>query len=227
MWRVFDITPTGFKIVLQRQKGNDALNKSRIKADLSFFAIAKGSDVDGTGKMFTVRDTLVSFTNSSSLKKLEYGETYTNPVVLVQMQTLNKNVAAILRTRPYGPENDNIRVRYQIDNTDTDFTVSTKDPATETIGMIIISDDPDYTSKVESVRQVDEGDLHVYPLVAHESLGVRDDAATSVSLYNMGGQQVFTGRLSNGQATINVSSLPQGIYMVRTNAGHSMKVTKK
>ncbi len=227
MWRVFDITPTGFKIVLQRQKGNDALNKSRIKADLSFFAIAKGSGVDGTGKMFTVRDTLVSFTNSSSLKKLEYGETYTNPVVLVQMQTLNKNVAAILRTRPYGPENDNIRVRYQIDNTDTDFTVSTKDPATETIGMIIISDDPDYTSKVESVRQVDEGDLHVYPLVAHESLGVRDDAATSVSLYNMGGQQVFTGRLSNGQATINVSSLPQGIYMVRTNAGHSMKVTKK
>ena len=227
MWRVFDITPTGFKIVLQRQKGNDALNKSRIKADLSFFAIAKGSDVDGTGKMFTVRDTLVSFTNSSSLKKLEYGETYTNPVVLVQMQTLNKNVAAILRTRPYGPENDNIRVRYQIDNTDTDFTVSTKDPATETIGMIIISDDPDYTSKVESVRQVDEGDLHVYPLIAHESLGVRDDAATSVSLYNMGGQQVFTGRLSNGQATINVSSLPQGIYMVRTNAGHSMKVTKK
>ena len=93
--------------------------------------------------------------------------------------------------------------------------------------MIIISDDPDYTSKVESVRQVDEGDLHVYPLIAHESLGVRDDAATSVSLYNMGGQQVFTGRLSNGQATINVSSLPQGIYMVRTNAGHSMKVTKK
>ena len=213
--------------MLQRQKGNDALNKSRIKADLSFFAIAKGSDVDGTGKMFTVRDTLVSFTNSSSLKKLEYGETYTNPVVLVQMQTLNKNVAAILRTRPYGPENDNIRVRYQIDNTDTDFTVSTKDPATETIGMIIISDDPDYTSKIESVRQVDEGDLHVYPLIAHESLGVRDDAATSVNLYNMGGQQVFTGRLSNGQATINVSSLPQGIYMVRTNAGHSMKVTKK
>ena len=178
-------------------------------------------------KLFTVRDTVVSFTNTSSLKKLEYGETYTNPIVLVQMQTLNKNVAAILRTRPYGPENDNIRVRYQIDNTDTDFTVTTKDPATENIGMIIISDDSDYLSKIESIRQVDDGKLHVYPMVAHESFGVRDDAATSVSLYNMGGQQVYTGRLTNGQATINVSSLPQGIYVVRSNAGHSMKITKR
>ena len=227
MWRVFDVTPTGFKVVLQRQKGNDTQNKSRIKADLSFFAIAKGCSTDGTGKLYTVRDTLISFSNTSSLKKVEYGNTYTDPMVLVQMQTLNKNVAAILRTRPYGPENDNIRIRYQMDNTDTDVTISTKDPANELIGMIIISNDPDYLDRIESVKQVAEGDLHVYPLVAEESFGVRDDAATSVSLYNMGGQQVYSSSLTHGQATIHVSTLPKGVYVVRTNAGHSMKVMKK
>ena len=227
LWRVFDVTPTGFKVVLQRQKGNEEQNKSRVKADISFFAIAKGSSIDGTGKLYTVRDTLISFTNASSLKKVEYGNTYTDPVVLVQMQTLNKNVAAVLRTRPYGPEKDNIRIRYQVDNTDTGVTVSTKDPAQEKIGMIIISNDPDFVDRIESVKQVTESDLHVYPMIAHDSFGVRDDAATSVSLYNMGGQQVLSGSLANGQATINVSALPNGIYLVRTNAGHSTKVIKR
>jgi hypothetical protein len=225
MWRVFDVTPTGFKVVLQRQKGES--NKTRFKADMSFFAIAKGSSTDGTGKLYTVRDTLVSFTNTSSLRKLEFGTTYTDPIVLVQMQTLNKNVSAILRTRPYGPENDNVRVRYQIDNTDTDVTVSSKDPAQEVVGMIIISSDPDYVDRIASIQQVDEGNLSVYPMVARESFGVRDDAATSVSLYNMGGQQIYRGSLTDGQATINVSSLPKGIYIVRTNAGHSKKVMKR
>ena len=225
LWRVFDVTPTGFKVVLQRQKGES--NKTRFKADMSFFAIGKGSSNDGTGKLYTVRDTLVSFTNTSSLRKLEFGTTYTDPIVLVQMQTLNKDVSAILRTRPYGPENDNVRVRYQIDNTDTDVTVTSKDPAQEIVGMIIISSDPDYVDRIASVQQVDEGNLSVYPMVARESFGVRDDAATSVSLYNMGGQQIYRGSLTDGQTTINVSALPKGIYIVRTNAGHSKKVMKR
>lgn len=228
MWRVFDVTPNGFKVVLQRQKENDTQNKARIKADLSFFAIAQGCSADGTGKLYTVRDTVISFTNINTLKKVEYGKQVESPVVLTQLQSFNKKVAAILRTRPNGPEADNTRVRFQIDNTDTDVAVSTKDPATETIGMIIISNDTDYTDRIESVKQVtDEGKLLVYPIVAHESFGIRDDAATTVMLYNMGGQQVYRGNLANGQATINVSALPKGIYIVRTNAGHSMKVMKR
>lgn len=227
MWRVFDVTPTGFKVALQRQKAYDDEGKTRVKADLSFFAIAKGTSPDGTGRQFTVRDTTVSFTSTTSLRKVEYGFTVEEPVVLVQMQTLNKDVAATLRTRPYGPEADNTRVRFQVDNTNKDITVSTKDPATERLGMIIIGKDPVFDG-IEAVRTVDgNGKLAVYPVVAHESLGIRDDAATMVSLYNMGGQQVYNGCLQDGQSTVDVSSLPSGIYIVRTNAGHSKKVMKK
>lgn len=227
LWRVFDVTPMGFKVVLQRQKDYDTQGKTRITADISFYAIAKGTSADGTGRQYTVRDTVVSFTNTTSLRKIEYGFSIEEPVVLVQMQTLNKDVAALLRTRPLGPENDNTRIRLQIDNTNKDVTLSSKDPATERIGMIIIGKDP-VPDAIKDVRMVDGGGkLMVYPAVAHETLGIRDDAATRVSLYNMGGQQVYSGRLLDGQSTISISSLPTGIYIVRTNAGHSMKVMKK
>lgn len=227
LWRVFDVTPTGFKVVLQRQKDYDTQGKTRINADISFYAIAKGTTSDGTGRQYTVRDTVLSFTNTTSLRKVEYGFSIDEPAVLVQMQTLNKDIAALLRTRPLGPENDNTRIRLQVDNTNKDVTISSKDPATERIGMIIIGKDPVYDAINTLATDGRQGKLTVYPAVAHETLGVRDDAATTVRLYNMGGQQVYSGTLQDGQSTINVAALPTGIYIVRTNAGHSMKVVKK
>ena len=59
------------------------------------------------------------------------------------------------------------------------------------------------------------------------SFGVRDDSATEAIVFSSNGQALKAATLVNGQATIDISSLPAGIYVVRTNANHSTKIIKK
>ena len=228
MWRVFDVTPQGFKVVLQRQKELDVQNKTKIRGDISFFAIEQGKTSDGLGKMFWVRDTIVSFPSGTTLKKVEYGDVLTNPIVMAQMQTFNTKVAAILRTRPNNPDADNTRLRFQMDNTDDSFVITSKNPAEECIGLILISDDSNIEDAIRGVKvEKGNGKIAVYPSVVHDIMEVYDDDASAVNVYSLNGQRLITSSLTRGQTTLNVTALPAGIYIVRTNAGNSLKIIKK
>jgi len=69
--------------------------------------------------------------------------------------------------------------------------------------------------------------LIAYPSLVKTTFGVRDDRATIATVYSSNGQALKSATLTNGQATIDISSLPAGIYVVRTNANHSTKIIKK
>lgn len=146
--RVYDVTATGCKVKLMKQKSQASKNG---RASINLFAIAQGTTTDGNGKELTVKAEEFTFKTSNITKVKEYDKAYKNPAVLAQMQSLNRNVAAILRTRPNSPDTLALRLRYQVDSSDDETLtkVNSSNPVTETVGYIIISDDESYNGVVD------------------------------------------------------------------------------
>jgi hypothetical protein len=106
--------------------------------------------------------------------------------------------------------------------------ITSKNPAEECIGLILISDDSNIEDAIRGVKiEKGKGRIAVYPSVVHEFMEVYDDDASAVNVYSMNGQRLITGLLTRGQTTLNMAALPAGIYIVRTNAGNSLKIIKK
>jgi hypothetical protein len=53
-----------------------------------------------------------------------------------------------------------------------------------------------------------------------------DDAITPLSIYSISGQLMQTGKVQ-GEQTLNIGTLPSGLYIVRTNAGDVARFTKQ
>src|SRR5574344_894330 len=71
MWRVWDITNKGFKVILQRQEGISLAGF--LKQNVAYFAIDKGKTKFGEGKMLRVDTTSIRFKNKSILYQTSYG----------------------------------------------------------------------------------------------------------------------------------------------------------
>ena len=227
LWRVFDVTTTGFRVVLQRQAGV-ASNVAKISAKLALFAIETGKQQleDGTTLIagngdFTFTSTLIT------QKDIEYGDSLNEPKVLVQLQSLNRKVAGNLRTQINAPGATKTAVRLHLDASDNaNNAVSARNPVEERLGWIVVGKPFNIDDAICQPKSV----LHqlvAYPSVVTTTFGVRDDDATKASVYSSNGQLLKTMELTQGQATIDISSLPAGIYLVRTNAQHSTKIIKK
>ena len=201
--RVFDITPSGCKVVLQRQQALNDNNTIKRTLKFSYVAIEKGQTKDEDGKLITVKDTTVSFTSKATLSTdISFGEKLKDASFLIQMQTLNNPALAVLRTRPLSlyqsADSTGTRIRLQIDDTSTATAPSYKKPWEERLGWVAISED---TQFVETAIK-----------------GVTDHKATvnRRAVYSVNG--VLTGK--------TLGQLPAGIYIVKEN-GVTRKVMKK
>ncbi|MDY5968601.1 MAG: thiol protease/hemagglutinin PrtT [Bacteroidales bacterium] len=71
-----------------------------------------------------------------------------------------------------------------------------------------------------------EGDIfNVYPNPAMHNVTVCTTVPAKIAIFNATGQQVREVR-SNGKVTIDISSLPQGVYFVRVGNGKMVKLVK-
>lgn len=226
LWRVFDVTPTGCRLVLQRQA--QVTSSTRLQARVSLFAIAKGRTTLNNGQVVIVNDSVCSFTTATlPRQRIEYGDSLNAPKVLVQMQTFNRPVAANLRTKNNATDIAFFAVRIQPDFSDkANNAVSSRNPLTERLGWIVIGRPFDIPEGIFSPRNVVR-QLIAYPSVVSTTFGVRDDEATTASVYGSSGQCLQQVPLCEGQTTIDISRLPAGIYIVRTDAHHSTKIVKK
>jgi hypothetical protein len=70
--------------------------------------------------------------------------------------------------------------------------------------------------------------LIVKPTLVQEAVNVvvSDDVATTISIFNMSGQQVLTAK-AQGEQRIDVSTLPIGLYMIRTATGDVARFMKQ
>ena len=143
------------------------------------------------------------------------------------MQTFDRHVAANLRTKTNEPGETFTTVRLQPDYSDKDNnSATTRNPFVERLGWIVVGKPFGSSSGIMSpqarVRQ-----LIAYPSTVSTTFGVRDDEATVARVYGSNGQLLLSVPLFEGQATIDATRLPAGIYVVRTDAHHSAKIVKQ
>ena len=139
-WRIYDVTKEGFKLQLLHQKGETT--KTYTARKVGYLAIEKGSGRDGQGSLYTVGSAIATF--KTSQVPITYGDdiSLTDPKAMVQLQTYSHQAAAILRIPSANATS--VYVRMQVDPTDTDMVLTSSRSATEEVGYIIISTDPDY-----------------------------------------------------------------------------------
>lgn len=138
-WRIYDVTKEGFKLQLLHQKGE---TKSYTARKVGYLAIEKGTGRDEQGSLYTVGSAEATF-NTKEVT-IPYGDdiSLTDPKAMVQLQTYNHQAAAILRIPSLSATG--VSVRMQVDPTDPDMVLTDSRSATEKVGYIIISTDPEY-----------------------------------------------------------------------------------
>lgn len=218
MARVWDVTKDGFKVVLTRQYGTKEAYSSIVPQRVSYVAIEKGS-TSAYGKKFAVGDTLLTFKYATTVNNIPFSEKLENPVFLCQFQTMNRNLFAIPRTGA-GVTNTKCQIRVGVDTTDPEKALSSKNPLSEKLGWMTISDD--LSTGIHAVENVADQDLAVE--VNGSELCVSDAKASAVQVYTTSGACVASAKMEDGQAHFNLGEMPTGILIIKTNTGKATKM---
>lgn len=180
MWRVFDVTKEGFKFQLQYESTQ---TKSMAQRKVCYFAIDKGTGKDGNGALFTVGCKEMTF--KSANVALDYDTTLVNPIMLAQLQSFNYQAAAILRLASVGEAN--ARLRMQVDPTNTNMVLTTSRSATENVGYILISEDPEPVG----INTVQDSGFKVQDSRIFDLSGRRLGGTLKKGIYIINGQKVL------------------------------------
>lgn len=218
--RVWDVTKDGFKIVLTRQYGMKAKYPSIVQQRVSYVAIDKGT-TSAYGKVFTVKDTTLTYTIRTQAKKLTYAHELQDPMMYCQFQTFNRNIFSMLRTSAHMSSINNSCYFYaNVDSSDPDNTVSSAKPLSETIGWMTIG--TDVSTGIESVKADESANLAIE--VSDNGVLVRDAQSAAVMVYSLNGAQVATAKLVNGEARLDINSLPSGVLVIKGTSGKATKI---
>ncbi len=178
-WRIYDVTKEGFKLHLMHQKGETV--KSYTARKVGYLAIEKGTGRDGLGALYTVGSAEATF--KTVAVTIPYGDdiSLTDPKALAQLQTYNHQAAAIMRVPSAGTTG--LAVRMQVDPTDPDMVLNNTRSATEEVGFIIISADPDF----DGINTVQDSGLKVQ----------------DSRIFDLSGRQLQNSQLRQGVYIIN------------------------
>ncbi len=219
--RVYDVTNTGFKVMLTRQEGaTGAFNAQNV----NYFACSPGQAAIGEGKLLTVgrNDTDAVGRTTPQLVRLfdQQGDTLflQDPYVIAAPQTRNYAKTTVFRQNAVETDDRGaygIRVRRQDDPTSTDKTVSSVDNG-DFMGWFIISTDPNGTGDEQPVI-VPTAIGQIKPADMGYCISQRIITANNPSLriYDAGGRQVRQG-----------AKLSAGVYFI-TDGSQTRKVVLK
>ena len=98
------------------------------------------------------------------------------------------------------------------------------------------SNDPDLSNNKACVVLTDQPlsgvqnhtgkNLNIYPNPAATSISVENAAGAEISIYNVAGQKVMSIENADANETINISSLSEGVYVVRMVNGNEVATSK-
>jgi len=179
MWRVWDVTTEGFKMALMLESN---ITSGKTARPVGYFAIEKGTASNGAGTLFCVGDTTLTF--KSAAQKIIYPMELQDPQLMVQFQSYDYEAAAILRISTSTSPTTDGRVRMQVDKSNTDMTLSSSRSATEKIGYIVLSTDPNFDS-IHDVKVNGKSNNDIYDLS-----GRRMSSPIGKGIYIVGGKKV-------------------------------------
>ena len=215
--RVWDVTKEGFKVVLTRQKGNEA--QTMVQRLATYLAIEKGvAHIDD--KVVLVNDTQMNFT-SNAAKSINYGGwSLDNPHFICQLQTFNRKVTSLLRLGSTGPIEKVCPIRFFPDTSDPNGTINYKNPFKENVGWICIGTDK--TTGIQTPEtSVASDNLDIQ--ISNGQLVVRDASASWAKVFTLSGSLVAQESVKSGEANFSLASLPVGVMVVKTSSGKAMK----
>lgn len=74
--------------------------------------------------------------------------------------------------------------------------------------------------------QINNNTVNVFPNPANTTLTVENIAGAQISVFNIAGQEVLSVEAANANETLNVSALPEGMYIVRVVNGTEIGTSK-
>lgn len=152
--RVFDVSATGFKVVLQRQKGLDGVSDLQSQtAAVAFFAIEQGETLDALNRKVQVKTGKKHFTSTTATTGFTFSPHLSRPSFLVQMQSMARQdvIALIRQINPKTDDVGTIRISLQHDPTGG-YEVTSRNAITETFGYIAISETDETTDGIQTIQ---------------------------------------------------------------------------
>lgn len=220
--RVFDVTNTGFKVVLTKQEAETNTLRNH---NVNYFAATPGQISLGEGKLLTVGRDNANPVGGVSRRNIYFTDEqgdylyFQNPFIIAAPQTFNYAPTALFRQHAtvtgengvYG-----ITLRRQIDGTTTDATSNNASTNGDYIGWFVISDDPNGNVDDQAV---------IVPTGIHS-------AAQSSMAVTINGRTVYTDNASlrlfdsTGRQMAFGIPLPAGIYLL-FNGQQTQKIVLK
>lgn len=185
MWRVWDVTPEGFKMAMMLESN---ITTGKTARRVGYVAIEKGIASDGAGTLFCVGDTTLTF--KTAVQKIEYPMELQDAEMMIQLQTYDYDAAAILRVGSSSTPTTDGRVRMQVDKSDKDKVLSSTRSATERVGYIIISTDPDFDA-IRDIRTDASGSAASSAVYDLSGRLLNSNAPTRKGIYIVGGKKVI------------------------------------
>ena len=74
--------------------------------------------------------------------------------------------------------------------------------------------------------KVNNNTVNVFPNPASSTITVENIAGAQISIFNIAGQEVLSVNAANANETLNVSALPEGMYIVRVVNGNEIGTSK-
>ena len=156
MWRVWDITNEGFKMAMMLESN---ISTGKTARPVGYIAIEKGVTSNGAGKLFCIGDATLTF--KTAYQEIEFPMELEEPTMMSQLQSYDYDAAAILRITAALATTG--RVRMQVDKSDKDKVLTSTRSATEKVGYIVMSTDPNF----DAIRDVNDNintDATIYDL---------------------------------------------------------------
>ncbi len=220
--RTYDITNTGFKVILTRQEGaTTAFNGQNV----NYFACSPGQASLGGGVMLSVGRDEGTPVGGSTRQTITFLDTdsnqlsLANPYIIAAPQTMNYEVTAVFRQHSTTTDDlgnvTSASIRRQVDPTTTVTTSNSAKINGDIIGWMIISDDPNgsadddpvITTAITGVKQSNLGVTVSEGCIYANGNGVR--------AYNTSGVEVPLA-----------TKLPSGVYII-TDGQNASKVVVK
>jgi hypothetical protein len=210
--RVRNVTKSGFEARIMKETTNTAVITAET---VSYLAITPGSGIIENHKA------RVGFTATNAIgyivSSVQYGDSLGHPLFLSQMQTCNDDTTAVLRTIWVGPKYANVIKQREKSSGQTLMK-------SETGGFLAIDLN---TEVADGLTGTSNENIHIYPNPTTDRLyfGKSFPNGIDVSIYSLMGQLVSNVRVFGDQ--LNVKSLPNGYYLLKSNAFGSIKFIKK
>lgn len=74
--------------------------------------------------------------------------------------------------------------------------------------------------------QINNNTVNVFPNPANNTITIENIAGAQISVFNIAGQEVLSVEAANANETLNVSALPEGMYIVRVVNGTEVGTSK-